>query len=109
MRFSDSWYADDALANRLFPFSSAARVHDGIFPASQASVYEFSGSVGPRPVSRQLTCAAALQHQRVEQVSWQRNRRNVVLPPVDNKICYCRFKMFLDLKLSEDLNPDQSL
>lgn len=53
----------------LFPFSTATRVHDGIFPASQASVYEFSSSVGPRPVPCQLTCAADLQHERVEQVS----------------------------------------
>eukprot|EP00064_Thunnus_orientalis_P020293 superscaffoldBa00005505_g20427 len=44
-----------------------ARVHDGIFPASQASVYEFSGSVGPRQVPRQLTLSTDLQHQRVEQ------------------------------------------
>lgn len=62
--------ADDAFqTNHLFLFSPAARVHDGILPASQASVYELSGSVGPRPVPRQLTCATDLQHQRVEQVS----------------------------------------
>lgn len=53
----------------LFPFSSAIKVHDGILPASQASVYELSGSVGPRSLPRQLACATDLQHQRVEQVS----------------------------------------
>ncbi|XP_034021322.1 uncharacterized protein LOC117505894 [Thalassophryne amazonica] len=45
----------------------AARVHDGIIPAAQASVHEFSRSVGPRAVPRQFSGAADLQHQRVEQ------------------------------------------
>lgn len=49
--------------------SPPSRLHDGILQAPQASLYEFSGSVGPRPVSRQLAFSSDLQHQCVEQVS----------------------------------------
>lgn len=78
-------------------------MHDGILPPSQASVYELSGSVGPRPVPRQLTCAADLQHKRLEQVS------RILTPSGrnDNRKYYMfRMFFFLELIVMEALNSD---
>lgn len=61
--------ANLTVLDRLLPVSSAARVHDGIFPAPQASLHELAGSVGPRSVPRQLAVPSALQHKGLEQVS----------------------------------------
>lgn len=52
-----------------FPLSTAASFHNGIFSASQTSIYELSSSVRPYPFSCKHTCSTDLQHHCVEQVS----------------------------------------